>query len=288
MDLICNELSFYPLPDDLHQIEGRFKVFLDTFKESKSRFGFKKIRFPKNLSEQSVTTQLNFVQAVSSFSNSTIKNAILTFLAPPFFDDLNEEETETFFQSEYKIASKDCPTDEDPFGLPIAHLKSVPSISIRTHQFWENKVIEILKINDNDNPSFNVPNICFMEDLNSVEMSDWAKKSMIRLITNKEKLILFLGFDEKFDIVIQDNFFEQLLEWKIEKYQTYEYILSLMKDVEIHPFSGGMGQTENLKNRGKEASKRITNSYPDGDRLSYYVENDVITFVACKGHYNFH
>lgn len=57
-----------------------------------------------------------------------------------------------------------------------------------------------------------------------------------------------------------------------------------MKDVELHPFTGGMGQTENLKNRGKEASKRINIS----DRLSYLVENNTVTFIACRGHYEFH
>jgi len=49
-----------------------------------------------------------------------------------------------------------------------------------------------------------------------------------------------------------------------------------------------MGQTENLKNRGKEASKRITNRYPEGDRLSYFLEKNNVTFLACKGHYKFH
>jgi Txe/YoeB family toxin of Txe-Axe toxin-antitoxin module len=57
-----------------------------------------------------------------------------------------------------------------------------------------------------------------------------------------------------------------------------------MKDVEVHPFTGGMGHTENLKGRSKEASKRVTQV----DRLSYSIENDVVTFLACKGHYDFH
>jgi len=57
-----------------------------------------------------------------------------------------------------------------------------------------------------------------------------------------------------------------------------------MKDVEIHPFTGGMGKTENLRHKGKESSKQITQL----DRLSYTLKNDNITFISCKGHYDFH
>ena len=81
---------------------------------------------------------------------------------------------------------------------------------------------------------------------------------------------------------------EQFVGWKTDDFDSFKYLLLLMKDVQIHPFTGGMGQTENLKGRGKEASKRVTNSYPDGDRLSYTVENNIVTFIACKGHYEFH
>jgi len=106
-------------------------------------------------------------------------------------------------------------------------------------------------------------------------------------IDNKEMLILYLMYS-KYEVEFTDDFLSQLLKWKEDKLKIYKYILLLMKDVELHPFTGGMGQTENLKNRGKEASKRITNSYPDGDRLSYYLEDGKVTFVACKGHYKFH
>lgn len=61
-------------------------------------------------------------------------------------------------------------------------------------------------------------------------------------------------------------------------------ILLLMKDVGLHPFTGGMGKTENLQQRGKEASKQTTQL----DRLSYTLKKNIVTFIACKGHYDFH
>lgn len=92
-----------------------------------------------------------------------------------------------------------------------------------------------------------------------------------------------MNFSE-YQVNIQDIFFKELIEWKNNEHKIYQRTLELMKDVELHPFRDGMGKTENLKNRGKEASKRITIR----DRLSYEIENNVVTFIACKGHYEFH
>ena len=130
-------------------------------------------------------------------------------------------------------------------------------------------------------------NMCFEIDVTSQELKEWADMSMPKFIDTKEVLSKYLSFT-KYQAVFTNDFMAQFLNWKNDDFETFKYILLLMKDVQIHPFTGGMGQTENLKGRGKEASKRVTNSYPDGDRLSYSVENNIVTFIACKGHYEFH
>jgi len=287
MELICNELSFYPLAENVSQVEQRFKILFDTFKEAKKRLGFNKIRFQNNLSTQSVTPEDNFIQAVSSFNNSTLKNVALTFLAPPYLDDLTEEEIEAFLESNYEITSQDCPNNDEPYGLPVAHIKSLPTISFKSHSFWKNSSIKLRKVDSEGEVLFEVPNICTESDLDSDEFSNWKDVSFSKTITTKEALIQFLGIS-KYSLNVSDNFFAELMEWKEQEIKIYSYTLALMKDVELHPFTGGMGRTENLKNRGKEASKRITNRYPDGDRLSYSIENNELLFIACKGHYNFH
>lgn len=287
MELICNELSFMPMAENIHQVESRFLTLINTFKKAKAKFGFNKIRFQKHLSNQQVTEELNFVQAVSSFSSKDLKRAVLTFLNPPYFDDLTESETDSLLESDYKVVDEDCPTTEEPFGFPVAHIKGVPTISIKSHSFWENNSISIQKYSLDPKIIFDVPNICESDDCDSEDLTNWANNSLSKSISTKDELVRFLGFT-KYKTNIQDDFLNQLLEWKNNEYKIFQYTLSLMKDVELHPFSGGMGQTENLKNRGKEASKRITNRYPDGDRLSYKIEENLVTFIACKGHYKFH
>lgn len=283
MDLIFNELSFMPLTENMQQVENRFKTLHNAFKEAKTKFGFKKIRFQNNLSDQSVTGELNFVQAMDSFSSKDLKQILLTFLSPPYFDDLTKEETDNYLSSSYRVVSKDCPTNEEPFGLPVAYIKGVPTISIHSHSFWRNNSISVQKYNLDPQVTFDVPNICIANDCESEELIKWATDSLSKSISTKEELIHFLNFSEN-QVNIQDNFFNELIKWKNNEYKIYQRILALMKDVALHPFIGGMGKTENLRNRGKEASKRITS----GDRLSYEIENNVVTFIACRGHYEFH
>lgn len=286
MDIIYNELSFVPLAKNIHQVEENFSTLLEAFKAAKTKFGFKKIRFQKNLSEQLVTEELNFIQAISSFSNKDIQRAVITFLSPPYYDQLTEDEIDNYLESNYRVIDKNCPNKKEPFGLPIAHIKRVPTISLNTDSFWRNNLIKVEKYNLDPKAIFDVPNICISSDCNSDELITWKTNSLSEFITTKDELLLFIDFT-KYKADISDDFFTQLLEWKNNN-KIYNYILSLMKDVELHPFSGGMGRTENLRNRGKEASKRITNRYPDGDRLSYEIEGDIVKFIACKGHYRFH
>lgn len=289
MNLVFNELSIYPLSVNGHLAEDRFKKLLATFKEAKKVYGFTHIRFPNNYAVLQITTTESFLEWVSTLTNRTIKNLIIDLCKKPFTDELEEEELDTFFESNFTLVGEDIPTDFEPVGLPVSHIKTMPSISLDSHVFWRNRKITIRKSTDNstENIDFIAYNICLDSDISSVEMEEWADLSMPKFIDTIEVLSKYLGFT-KYQVIFINNFMEQIFAWKTEDFDTFKYILLLMKDVQEHPFTGGMGQTENLKGRGKEASKRITNSYPDGDRLSYILEDNIVTFIACKGHYKFH
>jgi Txe/YoeB family toxin of Txe-Axe toxin-antitoxin module len=289
MELICNELAFYPLAEDSRIAEQRFKTILDTFGEASQKYNFTHIRFPLNYSEQQVTKTQNFYEWISTISNNTLRAAILKLFRPPYTDDLEEEVTDRFFESEYEVTRKEAPERHSPVGMPVAFIKSVPSISFDSHPFWRNRKIEINKTNGNvnENATFQVYNVCLPTDIDSVEITEWAENSFPHFIDSAALLNKYLGY-QKFNSAFSNDFMEKFFDWKENDTKSFKYLLLLMKDIELHPFTGGMGQTENLKGRGKEASKRINNKYPDGDRLSYTLENNVVTFIACKGHYEFH
>lgn len=289
MELIFNELSCYPIASSNNEAEKRFSQLLKCFKAANNVFGFKTIRFHQNFADQNITADMKFYEWLSSVSDSTIKNFILSFYRKPYADDLNDDELASFLESHYTVAHEDVPTQESPVGLPIAHIKSTITLSFNSDLFWQKRKINILKSNTEgaENIEFAVYNICLETDLKEKEIIEWSHSVMSNTIDTKEKLIKYLAYS-KYKVEATDTFMAELFNWKENNEKTFKYILLLMKDVEIHPFTGGMGQTENLKYKGKENSKRINNTYPDGDRLSYLLENDTVTFVACKGHYEFH
>lgn len=289
MVLIFNELSTYPLTNTNIEAEKRFSQLFKSFKEAKEIFGFKVISFHQNFANQNITADMKFYEWLSTVSNSTLKNVILSFYRKPYADDLNDEELEIFLESDYIVAHEDVPTQESPIGLPIAHIQSTIALSFNSEFFWQKRKISILKTNISiaEDIEFAVYNICLETDLEESELKEWAHNVMSNTINTKEKLIKYLAYSN-YEVEIKSGFMAELLNWKESNEKIFKHILLLMKDVEIHPFTGGMGQTENLKYKGKEASKRITNFSANADRLSYYLENDTVTFVACKGHYEFH
>ena len=68
MDLLFNELSFYPLAKNIFEVENRFIQLLKTFNKANTTFGFKKILFHSNHSKQLVTSDKTFHGIISSFS----------------------------------------------------------------------------------------------------------------------------------------------------------------------------------------------------------------------------
>jgi len=74
--------------------------------------------------------------------------------------------------------------------------------------------------------------------------------------------------------------FEDLLEWNNENPKMVSKILRLMIETARTPFEG-TGKPEPLKYIKGAWSRRIT----DKDRLVYFVSDEFIEIIGCKGHY---
>lgn len=284
MDLVFNELSFIEHCSNSEEAKNKFIYMLETYRTAKEKYNFSHIRFPSDLSKFKVTSEFTFYEWVQSISHQGDKNIILSQIRRPFSDSLEEKEIKEYCESDFSLVSEDSPTSTKPEGLAIAYILNVPSISLSNHDFWLNRKIQILKSSSavDVGACIDVYNICLHEDIESEEIKKWAEQSLPEMINSYESLIKYLHY-VKYEINFENKFMEEILEWKKTDFDLYKRILRLMKDVELHPFSGGMGKTENLSNSGKECSKRIT----ELDRLSYSLENNVVTFYSCKGHYNF-
>ena len=84
------------------------------------------------------------------------------------------------------------------------------------------------------------------------------------------------------DVTFTPDAWAEYVAWQSEDKKTLKKINSLIKEIMRDPF-GGEGKPEPL--RGDKASlwsRRINAK----DRLIYFVEDDVITIVHCKDHYD--
>ena len=196
MELVCNELSLYPLVVSVQDAEVLFRDTLKTFEVFKNKYGFSHIRFTENFYTQRVTSTLTYAEWLDVVENRTLKNAILALIRKPYTDDLNLEELEEFLKSDYIINHEDNPQKTNPIGLPIAYILGAPTISFNSHNFWQKRKISISKINtiEIENLEFVVYNACLETDWNSPEFAEWTDTSMSEMINSVDILRKYLNF----------------------------------------------------------------------------------------------
>lgn len=75
---------------------------------------------------------------------------------------------------------------------------------------------------------------------------------------------------------------DEYCKWLQTDKNVVKRINELIKDARRDPFNG-IGKPEPLKHDLAGIWSRRIN---DTDRLTYYMENDVLVIVGCKGHYD--
>lgn len=74
---------------------------------------------------------------------------------------------------------------------------------------------------------------------------------------------------------------DEYCEWQRTDKVILKRINELIKDARRDPF-GGIGKPEPLKHDLSGLWSRRIN---ETDRLTYFMENDILVIVSCKGHY---
>lgn len=75
---------------------------------------------------------------------------------------------------------------------------------------------------------------------------------------------------------------DEYCEWQRTDKVILKRINELIKDARRDPF-GGIGKPEPLKHDLSGLWSRRIN---ETDRLTYFLENDILVIVSCKGHYD--
>lgn len=80
----------------------------------------------------------------------------------------------------------------------------------------------------------------------------------------------------------EDRAWEDYLYWQIQDKKTLKRINALIKDIQRNVFEG-IGKPEPLKgNLSGWWSRRIDET----NRLVYYMQDEVIYIISCRGHYD--
>lgn len=282
MDLIFNELSVLPLAKDKTEGFVRVNCFLETFKRANEK-KFNKIRFetPNETGDilQGISITSDFTLAdyrkmyLNDNSNKRYGQLLLGLPKRPYLDD-NSEEADQYILNTFSLEKEG--TIANPFGLASAYLLSTCAIGFCSEPFWEACIFNLLIEGENKTYGtvFCASNKGHFDDVNFnswLESLLFSKENSVELIK-----IIFSNYDFNNKAEHDIDF------WKQDKL-ILNRIISLLKDIKINPFIGGLGKTESLIGRTDTYSKRID----DGNRLIYKVESKFkITILSCRGHYN--
>ena len=80
----------------------------------------------------------------------------------------------------------------------------------------------------------------------------------------------------------EDRAWNDYIYWQGQDKKTLKRVNKLLMDISRNPFDG-IGKPEPLKgNLSGLWSRRIDDN---GNRIVYYISNDIVHKIACKGHY---
>ncbi|MCT3662020.1 hypothetical protein HZR00_05775 [Elizabethkingia anophelis] len=150
MELVFNEISFLPDVNDEYILTEHFIAMLSLYDKVREDFGFNHLVFPANISSSIVLNGKTFIEWVSSIPHQGNKNKILSipFIRPFLREVVKDKESELpkyYYSNENAdIVEKDC------LGLATAYLMGKISISLNTHECWDNSSIEIKEIYNDD------------------------------------------------------------------------------------------------------------------------------------------
>jgi toxin YoeB len=194
----------------------------------------------------------------------------------PFIDDSDKEISNNYIENKFYLTKESIEIKCDGFAAAI--LYDTLAISFFSEPFWDEIEFFINVIPDKNEPyKHSVLHVAKQEHFESIKIKNWNQKKILSNLNNTEDLKRIYP-DYEFDI----NSINDIFYWKNANSDTFSRLQVLLRDIKSHPFTGGLGHTEVLKNAAGICSKHLTH----GDRITYKkVEGDRFLIISCKGHY---
>ncbi|MBL7786573.1 MAG: type II toxin-antitoxin system YoeB family toxin [Chitinophagales bacterium] len=276
-DSLFNELSVPPpLPTTRQEAQQYVAELLQLCKEMQKKLSIKKMRFVQPLEIIYLCDGYSLKDYINDRGvRKDYKDLLLNLFWYPFIDDNDETALNQYVERQYWFQ------DKTATGLAVAHIYNTVAVSMPTDPCWDITQIAIRIIDtDASERAETVLHCSKIQHLSNPHLISWQRNKLSAQNFNAANLS-YLYPTYRFEATaIEDMFY-----WYKHNPQLYEKLHILLRDIANHPFSGGLGQTEVLRQDAGVCSKRLNREH----RLTYrpITENNqpIIKILRCKGHY---
>jgi len=273
MEIFFNELSILPKSETIVDAQKNVTTLLKTLKELR-RYDYRVMRCPEQFYVEELCNGYTINDFLIDQSVGRDLKILLQSMAksPYLKSDSKEEEdyiTNTFESKNYL----DVYVSTE--GIASAYLNNESTISFQSCEFWKKSSLDLfIRPSGDDSYIVTVKNFWNVESV-----SNWASSLVESLPLNNVENIRKVFPEDKFRF--DQQAIDELIAWYYDDVRYQNKIKELIFDIQLHPFIGGIGFTEVLKNENGKASKRIDKK----DRIKYTYTNTLITIHQCKEHY---
>lgn len=282
MEIFYNELSNQPLASNKEEAKDRIIALLKTMK-SLREYDITIMRTHNNFFAE----QLSDDYTIGSFFGDSevsreLKLLLKTITANPFIEDDDSYEAEMFITNTF-TTQNEINEIINPEGLTSAYVFNSPTISIGSHEHWQNDFL-ILSIIPDDNPEEinqrEILNVFSEKCVNNVAFQEWISYLNPAVELNSKENIYSIFPVNTYEF--ETKAIKDIISWFYDDKRYLIRVKELIEDIANYPFQGGKGKTEPLSGTGGKASKRIVKK----DRVIYTYTAEKITIHQCRGHYD--
>lgn len=173
MDLVFNDLSTFPIAENLSEAGKRLYQYFDVVRKLQEH-GFKRVRYVDFFENIMLTPEysfLSFCEIKKSPSLRTLANWLLGMARHPFIDDDSEEESR-YIQNKFYINK--CGETIEAVALGTAYLYDTIAVNLNSEEYWRDLVYDLI-IKGNEEKKSQILAICSVGQCDDSRFVDWKE-----------------------------------------------------------------------------------------------------------------
>lgn len=280
MEVYLNELSLEPICVSIDESKEKVIHLLAVMKFLREH-DIKILRVHENFYIENLGCNYSVTDFLNDQSISLELRILLqSVIAYPVILEENDKEMDNYIQNVFEILDYKGQWKSSE-GAAAGYLFNSPIVSLSSNEYWSIDEIP-LKITyyEGEEATVKIINLGYNNyNSNQLLISYLAVLNDVPEILGEESIYNIFPIEKYF---FEKSAIDDLLSWVRDDKRYISRIISLIEDIPINPFMGGLGKTEILKhNWAGKCSKRIVKK----DRVIYTYTETKITIHRCREHY---